>query len=356
MGFIALGLASAAPFRLLSRRAAARRVAAGLRTALERLPHDRGVVPHFVHSATGAVHGHDAFSTVETGWLVAGALWAASFLGDPHLLALADRLYRRVDWRGWADADGRLYHGKTAHARLLPCVWDRLNGETAFLYVLGAGAEGDAALPPSCWAALGAFEADAGGLRFASADLGLFVFQYGLDLLDLRRRRAPGPLDLWATARLAVEANRRVCAAAAGRFRTYHRFWGLSAGDGPGDDGRGDAYRTYAPSGPIDGTAHLTAALASVVHDPEAVLDNLYQAERDRSLALRGRYGFSNVNLDRGWVGRDLVGIDAGAVVLALDNLLIADRVRRVFHALPCVAAGLDRLGFASAPAVRLAS
>src|SRR5207248_6280101 len=118
--------------------------------------------------------------------------------------------------------------------------------------------------------------------------------------------------------------------------------------------------RAYAPTGPVDGTAHLTASLASVAHDPGGVLDNLLQAQHDRALGARGRYGFSNVNLDRHWVGRDVVGIDAGAAVLALDNYLMADRVRQVFHRLPCVERALERLGFtrveSAAAAVRLAS
>jgi hypothetical protein len=61
---------------------------------------------------------------------------------------------------------------------------------------------------------------------------------------------------------------------------------------------------------------------------------------------MLGRYGFSSVNVDHGWVGRDMVGIDAGAAVLALDNFLAANRVRNVFHELACVGRGLDRLGF----------
>ncbi len=273
------------------------------------------------------------------------------------LTALADCLYGRIDWRRWAAPNGLLRHGKGADGRPIRCTWDRLNGETAFLYVLAAGAEEGRALPASCWQALRTFEGEAGGLRFGSADLGLFVFQYGLDLLDLRGRRTPDGRDLWAEAGLAAEANRRVCRAAAERYQTYRRFWGLSAGDGPGDPPRRDSYRAYAPSGPLDGTAHLTAAAASVAHDAGTVLDNLYQAERDRSLTVRGRYGFSNVNLDRNWVGRDMVGIDAGALVLALDNFLAGDRVRAVFHDLPCVAAGCERLGFAPRPVpVRRAS
>src|SRR5262249_54052754 len=127
---------------------------------------------------------------------------------------------------------------------------------------------------------------------------------------------------------------------------TYRRFWGLSAGDGPGESHELDVYRVYSPAGLIDGTAHLTATLASVAHRPAAVLENLGQADRDRTLAARGRYGFSSVNLARDWVSRDVIGIDAGAVVLALDNFLCDGRVRSVFHGLPCVRRALDRLGF----------
>jgi hypothetical protein len=62
------------------------------------------------------------------------------------------------------------------------------------------------------------------------------------------------------------------------------------------------------------------------------------------------------VNDDRGWIARDMVGIDSGAAVLALDNVLVEDRVRTVFHKLPCVRRGLERLGFRDASGVRRAS
>ncbi len=225
MGFIALALASAPPFRLLPSGAAARRVAVGLQTVLDRLPHDQGVLPHFVDSDTFAVYGADVCSTVETGWIAAGALWAAAFLNDPLLEALANRLYGRINWCRWAAPNGLLRHGKGADRRKFACTWDRLNGETVFLYILAAGAENGRALSPSCWQALRKHESETGGLRFGSADLGLFVFQYGLDLLDLRGRRPPDGADLWTDAERAAEANRRVCRSAAERYRTYRRFW-----------------------------------------------------------------------------------------------------------------------------------
>ncbi len=359
MGFVALAVASAPPYHLLTPSDAARRIAAGLRTALDALPHDHGVVPHFVHSATGRVHGSDFLSTVETSWLAAGGLWAAAFLRDAEVESLAARLYERVDWAYWAAPGGLLRHGLGHDGHFLPCCWDRLNGETAFMYVLACGAADGRALGADSWEALDAFYGTTAGQRFNSADLGLFVFQYGLDLLDLRAWRRPGDPDLWAEARTAALANEAFCRTAAAKYATYRRFWGLSAGDGPPEaPWKHYDYRCYAPGGPVDGTAHLTATLASVAHHPDAVLRNLHEARREGSLL--GRYGFSSVNLDRRWVAHDMVGIDAGAAVLALDNYLMAGRVREVFHGLPCVRRALGRLGFTEVepltPAARLAS
>ncbi len=355
MGFIALALASAPPHRLLSPGAAALRIRVGLEAVLERLPHDEGVVPHFIHSRTEAVWGSDYFSTVETAWLVAGAVWAAAFLRDGPLEALATRLYERVNWHYWTAPDspsarGLLRHGKDRHGQFLACSWDRINGETAFMYVLAAGAAEGQAVTATAWTALQPFYGTVAGLSFNNADLGLFVFQYGLDLLNLRQWRAPGTVDLLAEARVATWANHQGCRQLMDTFATYRRYWGLSAGDGPGDPPEPDCYRSYAPAGPVDGTAHLSATLAAVAHHPTAVLENLYQAQHDAQFPSRGLYGFGNVNVDRAWVSRDVVGIDLGAAVLALDNCLMEDRVRSCFHTLPCVHRGLQRLGFTALP------
>jgi hypothetical protein len=345
MGFLALALASAEPFRLLTPSAAAARICRGLRASLHKLPHRQGVLPHFTDSATLRAVGADVCSTVDTAWLVAGALWAAAFLGKDELAELAQRLFERIDWRAWTTRSGLLGHGRDREGNFLPCAWDRLNGETAFMYVLAAGAGAGRAWPAENWRRLQPFFGTVAGLRFVSADLGLFVFQYGLDLLDLAAWREPGGLDLMAEAGRAAEANYRHCREAGHRFRTYRRHWGLSAGDGPGDPPAAHTYRCYAPAEPLDGTAHLTATLASVAHQPALVLENLLRA-REVPGSLLGRYGFSNVNLDRAWVAGDMVGIDAGAAVLALDNFLADGRVRCFFHQLPYVSNGLRRIGF----------
>jgi hypothetical protein len=341
MGFIALALASAWPHRLVSRSEAISRVRRGLETAWQRLPHTHGVLPHFLDS-TGAVSGADARSTIDTGWLLAGGLWAARFLEDEPLQVLADRLFDRVDWTFWTGARGLIHHGADQAGALLPCCWDRLNGETVFLYVLAAGAARERAWPVAGWSHLGAFPGEVAGLRFASADLGLFVFQYGLDLLDLASWKLPGEIDLPREAACATEANARICREWAPTYQTYRHYWCLSAGDGPGEGGQRDTYRCYSPAGPLDGTACLTVSLAALEHQPALVWENLCRGQRE---GLLGRYGLANVNRDRGWVGQDMVGIDAGAAVLALDNQLHDNRVRQGFQASTLVRLGLERLG-----------
>jgi hypothetical protein len=283
MGCIALALAAAPPYRLHSPGDAATRICAALATALRDLPQDRGILPHFCDAHTHCTEGLDHLSTIDTAWLVAGALWAGAFLRDRLVQRLAEHLYYRIDWRYWSTLETEpalplIRHGQTLEGRFLTCTWDRLNGETVFLYVLATGADGARALPTSAWRCLRSYHGTTGGLTFNNADLGLFVFQYGLDLLDLAGHRLPGGVDLAAEAATATEANYRACRELADQFATYREYWGLSAGDGPGPLPAGFTYQCYAPSGPIDGTAHLTASLASIAHRPELVLENLHRA------------------------------------------------------------------------------
>lgn len=344
MGLVALALASTPEYGLLRPQQARERIAGCLETVLARLPHEQGMLPHFVDASTLAPVGHDRISTIDSSWLAAGALWAAVCLGDAKLQGLADHVYRRMNWRYWTDHHtGWLRHGSDSTGQPLPNYWDRLNGETAFMYVLGVGGRDECALSPACWGRLRTCHGRVEGHRFASADLGLFVWQYSLELLDFERYTAAGTFDLYAQARTATWANYLACRAAARDFVTYRSYWGLSAGDGPGAPGD-DVYRCYAPAEQIDGTAHLTAALASLSTWPELVLTNLSVAERESRQAIRGRYGFSNVNLDRHWVSRDVVGIDLGAAVLAIDNFVHHGRVRRLFHTVQCVRLGMERL------------
>ncbi|MDD4318933.1 MAG: glucoamylase family protein [Candidatus Peribacteraceae bacterium] len=344
MGLIALAVAAQKPHRLLTPSEASERCGQTCDTARGKLPQDHGVLPHYVKGKQLAVWGDDARSTVETAWLVAGAGCAAELLHDDALREAAAALHDRVDWRYWSCKEtGMLLHGKNGDGDVLPGRWDRLNNETAFMYVLAAGAEGNKRLDLSSWKQLGTFDGEVAGVKFASADLGLFAHQYGFDLLHLREWKNPGSIDLLEQARLATRANILASQAMSKDFSTFRTgLWGLSAGDGP--SGPDSAYRIYTPRS-CDGTAHVMSSVASIAHDQAAVLRNLLLA--DDIPNARGRYGYGNINLENGtWVSGDVVGIDVGAALLALDNHLHDDRIRHAFHAFPPVQRGLKALGF----------
>ncbi len=355
MGLIAIALSTAPEYRLLSKQEAVARVERCLKTALERLPQLDGMMPHFVDATTLLPVGDDVVSTIDSSWLVAGGLWAADFLDDAELKRLAAKLYRRIDWLSWArrhDGGGALWlsHGQKRDGSRIASSWDRLNAETAFMYVMAIGAETKEALPAKSWTGLKKSYGTVAGARFASADLGLFAAQYSLALLDFESARWPGRFNLHRQAREAVAANYRFCRMSRGQFKTFGRFWGLSAGDGPGRRGQEDQYRAYAPQGPVDGTAHLTATLASIEMCPELVLENLRAVRDKRFASAYGKYGLSNVNLSRRWVSRDVVAIDLGAAVMGIDNALHGQRVRQQFHKLACVRRATQRLGVREQP------
>jgi hypothetical protein len=201
------------------------------------------------------------------------------------------------------------------------------------MYALGIGAA-EHALPAETWNSFDPAFAKVAGKDIASGELGLFVFQYSNNLMNLAGYH--GKPDLPEETLKAVAANYQVCQQASDKFKTYKKLWGLSAGDGPPDKvGEQDAYRAYAPDGGIDGTAHVTATLASIETRPDLVLQNIEGADALTQPSAHGRYGFSNINLDRSWVSNDVVGIDMGAAVVGLENELYDDVIQKTWKTMP---------------------
>lgn len=376
MGLLAIALASTPEYGLLSRYDARRRISRGIEAAF-RLEHVRGIMPHFTRSDGITPVGSDKLATIDSAWLVAGALLAAEIPGMESLRPRALELYNRVDWRYWTVAkrieDLRnqpgdmndnlvrharghwLLHGMRDDGTFLPSHWDLLNAETAFMYLLGCGAHRRKRLGMGIWNDLIA-EREHVPADTTNGALGLFVSQYSLELVDFSRIPLPGNVRLQAECRQGVRANYRACRNESVRFKTYRRFWGMSAGDGPpaedpqlaaqhSDDAfkHPDEYRPYGPVEPpaIDGTAHVMATVASVRVEPHLVLQNM-RATRGFKRML-GRYGYSNVNLDRNWFSRDVVGIDVGAACMGIDNALHGNRLPRLFARSAPVARAISR-------------
>jgi len=346
MGLIAIALASGPTHNLISHDEAVARVKKTLLMA-KTLPEDHGMIPHFFDGSTMKWKGCDQSSTIDSAWLVAGGLWAAQYLKDDELKKLANELYDRIDWNYWADKDTAsgdpvLCMGMDNKGKRYKSQWDRVNGEVAFMYFLAIGAS-EHPLPAKAWAALKPYNKIVAGQNLASGDLGLFTFQYSNELADLNQY--PGNINLAEMGAMGVAANYQACKELESRYKTFKRFWGLSAGDGPPNKGQTtDAYRAYAPDNDVDGTAHLMATLGSADVVPAFVLKNVHEAEAMKTPKIHGRYGYSNVNLDKDWVSKDVVGIDVGMAVMGLENLLDNNAVRNVWQELPSSKRAIDRL------------
>lgn len=346
MGFISLALAAGHNYGISHDQAVAR-CARGFQTVLHDLPQDHGLYPHFVEGGSALRSwGDDAISTIDSAWLIAGAGCAAELLHDDQLRQLFSQMYQRVDWGYWTGktedtsnaGNPLLVHGKDKAGRFFPCRWDKLNCEHLFMYILAAGAEKGKSVPADTLDKLQLFMKEIGGISCASGDLGLFVHQS--PLVDLDRYRNPGPVDLRENNMRATRLNIAACMNLAQRYQTYESLWGISAGDGDGGN--------YKESTPLDcdGTAHVTATVASIEYATREVAHNIFEA--GNVPGLLGRYGFSNVKKANGTylINREVVGFDIGAAVIALENFCNGKRVRNAFHSLLPVQRGVASLGF----------
>ena len=103
----------------------------------------RGFYYHFLDMQTGRRAWQCELSTVDSAFLLAGALAAAAYFGadgadEQEIRALADALYRRADWQ-WAQNGGAtLTHGWTPENGFLKYRWEGYD-EALLLYMLGLG-------------------------------------------------------------------------------------------------------------------------------------------------------------------------------------------------------------------------
>jgi hypothetical protein len=344
----------------------------------------RGFFYHFLDMRTGHRFEQVELSTIDTGLLMLGVLAAAEYFGrgDPReaeIRALADSLYRRVDWAwaaspraplismGWHPEPGRGF---------IPHDYRGYN-EAMFLYVLALGSPTHP-VEPSAWAAYtGTYRwADFYGqehVNFAP----LFGHQYSHAWIDFRGIRdafmREKGIDYFENSRRATLSQRAYAIANPMGWKGYGPdLWGLTASDGPKDtviviDGRPRQLWTYrargAAAGEVqdDGTLVPTAAGGSVPFAPEIAVPALMEMRRRFGDNLFTRYGFLdafNPTLTEpmplqhgrivpgvGWFDGDYLGIDQGPIVLMIENHR-SGLVWRLMRDNPYVVRGLCRAGF----------
>jgi hypothetical protein len=307
----------------LNRNEAAARARTTLRFLLN-MPTERGWFLHYLDKRNGGRVWNSEYSSIDTALLVAGALVCGQYFArDAATLdvsVLSDALYRRIDWR-WMLTNNytqpskkSLSHGWWPETGFITYNYDAYS-EAILLYLLGLGAPVDP-LPPSTWEAMARPLQTYAGIESLKAGP-IFIHQMPSGFFYFGNQRDKLGFDYWVSSTNAMKIHRRFCIDRAGQVQTYARgFWGLNASDGPG------GYAAYgAPDGPDEGTVSPTGAICSITFTPDLALAAARALYDNSELMLWGTYGFANAfNIDRNWTDRDVIAIDLGMALLAIEN------------------------------------
>ena len=321
----------------------------------------QGLYFHFLHMDGGRRAWQSELSLIDSALLIAGMLTAAAYFTAPsqdeaELRALADALYRRVNWR-WAQPDGAaVAQGWRPESGFLHYGWQGYS-EAILLYVLGLGSPTHALTDSSfdAWTLTYQWE-NLYGVDYLYAGP-LFIHQYSHAWIDFRgiqdRFMREKRCDYFENSRRAIQVQREYA------IRNPHHFngfdedhWGLSAGDGPSSPpqtvcGRHQAFYGYAargtPWGPDDGTLSPAALLASIPFAPDIVLRAVRKRMQDMRVSVRA--DGSNATVRGGWVSDCEFGLDQGMIVLMIENLR-SGMIWRLLRGVPYVRTGLRRAGF----------
>jgi hypothetical protein len=293
-----------------------------LRFVTDKLHHEHGLLFHFIDWETGQRWDKCEVSVLDSSIFFNGCLVAAETFGG-EVADLANRLVDRADWVHFL-----IKHHQTGK-KVLSFGWkpeegllgppDLRSSEIAMPYFLAVGSRTHP-IDAECWYNTPVSYGDLCGYKILNPGYPLFTSYYGLGWHHLKGMSDRTGVDLEANARLAALANRDFCRTLAGKSLSFGlkegSWWGISAGDSP---------KGYIGAGPVaadlDGTVWPTAALAALPSIPRELQQDLIHWQASKTWQrISGDYGLSPFNLDKDWVGDDLIGIDLGSFYLSLAN------------------------------------
>ncbi|MDO9116531.1 MAG: glucoamylase family protein [Nitrospira sp.] len=331
----------------------------------------KGFYYHFLDMKTGRRAGKCELSTVDTGFLLAGMLAAATYFDqesadEQEIRTLADALYRRTNWQWARHGKATIIHGWKPESGFLKYRWEGYD-EALLLYALGLGSP-TYPLPKESYSAwISSYEwKKIYGHEYLYGS-SLFIHQYSHMWIDFRGiqdafMRGKG-IDYFENSRRATHVQQQYAVHNPFEFVGYSQyFWGLTATDGPGwtvrkVKGVERSFFDYAargvPYGPDDGTIAPWAVVASLPFAPEIVLPTVLNFQKVYPQVM-GRYCFKcSFNLTfphkahgrLGWNSPYHYGINAGPVVLMCENFR-SELLWRLTKRCPYIVTGLRRAGF----------
>lgn len=363
-----------------------------------------GFFYHFL-TPDGQRENKSELSSVDTALLMAGVLFAGEyFKTDPDIASKSKQLFEAVNWKWMSYAGtnqsktGQLYLGwnpaqnmpgggdflKDSQGKYM--TWDAFN-EGLLAYVLAAGSPTHPLTnPKKVWDGLKriivsvayntAFCPDKATTRLEYPSESLFIYQYPLAWLDLRKRKDGNNINYFQTAVQGSCYNHfystehhydpkgKFTYAAGvsysppgGRFNTYgNGIWGISASDGPPLSIGQKYYTAYGASPPPglghsaalnhDGTIAPYASIGSLPFTYTLSLRSVRAMKTLYGSKIWGRYGFTSAfNKDRNYYSKEYIGIDKGIELLMITNQKNAF-VWNTFSRIPLIQTALTKLGF----------
>lgn len=346
-----------------------------------------GFFYHFLGMQSGLRWGRWVeVSTIDTTLLMAGVLFDQSYFDEDNpaereIRALAEKLYRNVDWN-WAQVRAPLVSmGWTPGGKFIPHDWKGYD-EAMILYILALGSPTHPVQPDAWEAWTSTYHLTWGSFMGGLPHIGfapLFGHQYSESWIDFRGIRdafmRAHDLDYFENSRRSVVGQHAYAVSAGGRFTGYgDDIWGLTACNGPGNytwqrgDGTLMKFHGYLARGADvghiidDGTIAPTAAIASIVFAPELVLPTIQAMYQRYGQWAYGKYGFvdafnpsfrmqdaktrtGQVVPGQGWFDDSWLGIDQGPILLMIENYR-SGFVWKVMRKNPHIRRGLERAGF----------
>ena len=333
----------------------------------------RGFYYHLLDMKTGRRAWQCELSTVDSAFLLAGALTAGIYFdaetADEHeIRTLADALYRRADWT-WAQNRGQtVTHGWKPESGFLKYRWEGYD-EALLLYMLGLGSPTHP-LPESSYLAWTATYRWEKCYEYEYLYAGpLFIHQLSHVWIDFRGiqdafMRDKG-LDYFENSRRATYVQQQYAIDNPRKFAGYASCcWGITASEGPGPstvkiDGVERQFFDYVgrgvPYGPDDGTLAPWAVVASLPFAPEIVLFAIHHCIHQAKLTEFNSYGFKASfnpthpglagNPYGWWVSPWHYGLNQGPIVLMIENYRTG-LLWRLMRSCPYIVTGLKRAGF----------
>jgi hypothetical protein len=219
------------------------------------------------------------------------------------------------------NGDGLLLsHGWKPETGFLKPRWDTYSEDT-ILYLLAIGS-GTHQISPTSWYALWRDRYRYEGYRyFTTIGVPLFMHQYAHAWIDYRNRRETkgDRIDYFENSINATLAHRAFCKNLAHDFPAFGpNIWGITASD----SAKGYLASGGPPRDPaIDGTIAPSAAGGSLMFTPELSVTALRTMKEKYGEKIYGKYGFVDAfNPNTGWVDSDVIGINAGIILLSAEN------------------------------------